>query len=89
MCQDVSLNPVDIQILITDLFRNERLRAWAFSTTNAQHLLQLKMMGIEVEIDENGRVLLTHHANAVSFFILGLFTILEVHRFSLYKFPTL
>jgi len=43
---------------------SERLRAWAFSTTNAQHLLQLKMMGIEVEIDDNGRVLLTHHSNA-------------------------
>lgn len=48
-------------------FRNDRLRAWAFSTTNSDHLQQLKTMGIEVQVDSEGRVMLIHRANAVSF----------------------
>uniref|UniRef100_A0AC34FLJ6 PA domain-containing protein n=1 Tax=Panagrolaimus sp. ES5 TaxID=591445 RepID=A0AC34FLJ6_9BILA len=44
---------------------NERLRAWAFSTTNSDHLQQLKSMGIEVQIDTEGRVMLIHRASAI------------------------
>uniref|UniRef100_A0A7E4VE18 alpha-1,2-Mannosidase n=1 Tax=Panagrellus redivivus TaxID=6233 RepID=A0A7E4VE18_PANRE len=42
---------------------SERLRAWAFSASNVDHVLQLKAMGIEVDLDGNDRIMLTHHGN--------------------------
>jgi mannosidase alpha-like ER degradation enhancer 3 len=41
---------------------NERLKAWAFSVTNANHLEELKKMGIEIQVQSSGRIQLTHSA---------------------------
>uniref|UniRef100_A0A915EJW4 alpha-1,2-Mannosidase n=1 Tax=Ditylenchus dipsaci TaxID=166011 RepID=A0A915EJW4_9BILA len=43
---------------------SDRLKAWAFSATNMDHLAQLKKMGIEVEIHADGRLQLSHSAQA-------------------------
>ncbi|CAI2356432.1 unnamed protein product [Caenorhabditis sp. 36 PRJEB53466] len=45
----------------------ERIRAWAFSTTNKDHLKQLAMMGIELVTLSDGRLHLSHQStNALS-----------------------
>jgi mannosidase alpha-like ER degradation enhancer 3 len=64
---------------------NERLRAWAFSTTNTDHLSQLKSMGIEVQVDSEGRVMLIHRASAAKsteFENLGLTFMKEMLEFN-------
>ncbi|CAD5230317.1 unnamed protein product [Bursaphelenchus okinawaensis] len=40
----------------------DRLRAWAFSTTNADHLAQLKRMGIQIQVLPDGKMQLSHTA---------------------------
>ncbi|KJH40883.1 PA domain protein [Dictyocaulus viviparus] len=40
---------------------SERLRAWAFSTSNKEHIKQLRQMGIDVQVHEDGRMHLSHH----------------------------
>ncbi|KAK6060332.1 PA domain protein [Cooperia oncophora] len=39
---------------------SERLRAWAFSASNAEHIKQLRQMGIDVQVHEDGRMHLSH-----------------------------
>lgn len=46
---------------------SERLRAWAFSASNTEHIKQLRQMGIDVQVHGDGRMHLSHHsANAIS-----------------------
>lgn len=46
--------------------KGERLRAWAFSVNNQDHVAQLKMMGIELSHD-NGKIHINHNTiNAVN-----------------------
>ncbi|KAK6032717.1 PA domain protein [Ostertagia ostertagi] len=46
---------------------SERLRAWAFSASNAEHIKQLRQMGIDVQVHEDGRMHLSHQTtDAVS-----------------------
>lgn len=45
---------------------NERLRAWAFSSSNADHIEQLKKMGIKLHIMSDGRIQLSHQTIDVS-----------------------
>ncbi|MFH4983922.1 hypothetical protein AB6A40_010631 [Gnathostoma spinigerum] len=40
----------------------ERLRAWAFSPSNNEHLAQLKRMGVQLQIQADGRVQMIHSA---------------------------
>lgn len=40
---------------------SERLRAWAFSASNAEHIKQLRQMGIDVQVHDDGRMHLSHH----------------------------
>jgi mannosidase alpha-like ER degradation enhancer 3 len=51
---------------------NERLKAWAFSVTNANHLEELKKMGIEIQVQSSGRIQLTHSAELAESAVLGL-----------------
>lgn len=44
----------------------ERLRAWAFSSSNPDHIKQLNEMGIKVQIISDGRLQLTHLPQQVS-----------------------
>ncbi|KHN83235.1 ER degradation-enhancing alpha-mannosidase-like protein 3 [Toxocara canis] len=39
---------------------SERLRAWAFSSSNIEHVRQLNQMGIQVQIQPDGRLQLLH-----------------------------
>uniref|UniRef100_A0A0N5AWZ4 alpha-1,2-Mannosidase n=1 Tax=Syphacia muris TaxID=451379 RepID=A0A0N5AWZ4_9BILA len=39
---------------------SERLRAWAFSSSNSEHIRQLQQMGIEISVQADGRLQLTH-----------------------------
>ncbi|VDK48274.1 unnamed protein product [Anisakis simplex] len=39
---------------------SERLRAWAFSSSNSEHVRQLNQMGIQVQIQADGRLHLLH-----------------------------
>lgn len=39
---------------------SERLRAWAFSSSNSEHIRQLQQMGIEISVQTDGRLQLTH-----------------------------
>lgn len=52
---------------------NERLRAWAFSASNSEHLLQLKKMGIEIDLRSDGTVQLSHVPQMVCSFYLVTF----------------
>uniref|UniRef100_A0A1I7SG84 alpha-1,2-Mannosidase n=1 Tax=Bursaphelenchus xylophilus TaxID=6326 RepID=A0A1I7SG84_BURXY len=52
-----SLNAADVQKKAGD-----RLRAWAFSTTNADHIAQLKRMGIQIQVLPDGKMQLSHMA---------------------------
>ncbi|KAJ1364821.1 hypothetical protein KIN20_024994 [Parelaphostrongylus tenuis] len=46
---------------------SERLRAWAFSASNTEHIKQLRQMGIDVQVHGDGRMHLSHHtASAIS-----------------------
>ena len=56
-------------LIFRSLFRTERLRAWAFSATNAAHLKQLKQMGIDIQVQSDGRLQLSHHGANVSTFV--------------------
>ncbi|VDM53030.1 unnamed protein product [Angiostrongylus costaricensis] len=47
---------------------SERLRAWAFSASNSDHIKQLKQMGIDVQVHGDGRMHLSHHTANVSYF---------------------
>lgn len=47
-------------------FRTERLKAWAFSAANVDHIAQLRSMGIEVEVQLDGRLQLSHSFQSVS-----------------------
>ncbi|VDL69383.1 unnamed protein product [Nippostrongylus brasiliensis] len=42
---------------------SERLRAWAFSASNAEHIKQLRQMGIDVQVHEDGRMHLSHQTS--------------------------
>ncbi|CAJ0565963.1 unnamed protein product, partial [Mesorhabditis spiculigera] len=45
----------------------ERLKAWAFDAKDADHIRQLRQMGIDVQVQDDGRIHLSHHAtNAAS-----------------------
>ncbi|KAI6192394.1 Edem3 protein [Aphelenchoides bicaudatus] len=44
----------------------ERLRAWAFSSTNPEHIQQLKQMGITVQSVADGKIQLIHQAQEES-----------------------
>uniref|UniRef100_A0A915BGC4 alpha-1,2-Mannosidase n=1 Tax=Parascaris univalens TaxID=6257 RepID=A0A915BGC4_PARUN len=46
---------------------SERLRAWSFSSSNSEHIHQLNQMGIQVQMQPNGRLQLVHStAEAIS-----------------------
>ncbi|VDK69408.1 unnamed protein product [Litomosoides sigmodontis] len=60
-----------VQSVVSELTKNsestsscsgmpKRLSAWSFSATNAEHMKQLKQMGIQMEFQVDGRVHLTH-----------------------------
>lgn len=42
---------------------SERLKAWAFSASNMEHLKQLRQMGIDVQVHEDGRMHLSHQTS--------------------------
>ncbi|XGW35327.1 hypothetical protein V3C99_018940 [Haemonchus contortus] len=42
---------------------SERLRAWAFSASNAEHIKQLRQMGIDVQVHDDGRMHLSHQTS--------------------------
>ncbi|KAH7729181.1 ER degradation-enhancing alpha-mannosidase-like 3-like protein [Aphelenchoides avenae] len=50
----------------------ERLKAWAFSASNIDHLEQLKKMGIEIQVHQDGKIQLTHSASAAESIDFGL-----------------
>lgn len=47
-------------------FRADRIRAWAFSSSNQEHVKQLVMMGIELITLSDGRLHLSHKSVNVS-----------------------
>ncbi|CAB3401192.1 unnamed protein product [Caenorhabditis bovis] len=42
--------------------QNDRIRAWAFSATNKEHIKELAKMGVELVILDDGRLHLSHNA---------------------------
>lgn len=48
-------------------FRAERIRAWAFSASNQEHIKQLAQMGIQIVTHDDGRLHLSHQSINVSF----------------------
>ncbi|CAJ0925664.1 unnamed protein product, partial [Mesorhabditis belari] len=46
---------------------SERLKAWAFNAQDSEHLRQLRQMGIELQVQTDGRIQLSHQStNALS-----------------------
>ncbi|KAI6238777.1 Alpha-1,2-Mannosidase [Aphelenchoides fujianensis] len=45
---------------------SERLRAWAFSSSNPEHVKKLKEMGIQLRIMPDGKMQLTHQAESAA-----------------------
>lgn len=56
------------------IFRAERLRASAFSSSNSEHVRQLQQMGIEISVQSDGRLQLTHIPTMVFFKIFKRLT---------------